>query len=265
MRPRIRSIKPEMWTDEDFGMLDPEAQVLFIGLISHADDEGRFKGTAARVRALIWPFRGDLAIDRVDSRLVELADAGMIVLYENAGRAFIELPNWSQHQRVDKPTKSQYPSAADEDSRIAREASRKLLLDRIGRDRKGSEGTGPSVAASGDVDAIWQAYVDTRHEVLGASSTPTLTAPRRKLITSRLKDYPAADLVDAVKGWRHSPHNRGENDRGRPFCDLELLLRDAGHIETFRDMERSKSQPAGATVADLAARINAAHESEAAA
>lgn len=49
-RPRIRSIKPEMWQDEDFGLLDPEAQLLFIGLISHADDHGRFKGSAMRVR-----------------------------------------------------------------------------------------------------------------------------------------------------------------------------------------------------------------------
>lgn len=124
----------------------------------------------------------------------------------------------------------------------------------------------PPVAASGDaVAGVWDAYVETRTTVLGPRSAPTLTAARRRLITARLKEYDAADLVDAVRGWRHSPHNRGENDRGRPFCDLELVLRDAGHIETFRDMERAKSQPAGATVADLAARINAAHESEAAA
>lgn len=266
-RPRIRSIKPEIWQDEDFGLLDPEAQLLFIGLISHADDEGRFKGSAVRVRALVWPFRGDLAIDRVESRLVELADAGLIVMYENAGRAYIELPNWSKHQRVDRPSDSQYPSASDPDSKIPREESRKIVLDRKGSglDRRGSERTGsPSVAASGDdVAAVWTAYLHTRHQVLGPRSTPQLTKDRRALIARRLKEWPLADLLDAVQGWQHFPHNRGENERGTPFCDIELLLRDAAHIERFRDRHRELVQPAE-SMAELADRMTEAHQRAAA-
>jgi hypothetical protein len=50
--------------------------------------------------------------------------------------------------------------------------------------------------------------------------------------------YPLADLLDAVCGWKRSPHHRGENDRGKPYNDLELLLRDSKHIEEFRDLER---------------------------
>lgn len=264
-RPRIRSIKPEMWQDEDFGLLDPEAQLLFIGLISHADDHGRFKGSAMRVRALVWPFRGDLAIDRVESRLLELADAGLIVMYENAGRAFIELPSWSKHQRVDRPTDSQYPSAADPDSTIAREASRMIVLDRkgSGSDRRGSLRPSDAVAASGDqaVTTVWDAYVDTRVRVLGPRSKPTLTKERRALIARRLKEWPVADLVDAVQGWQHFPHNRGENPAGQPWCDLKLLLRDADQIERFRDKQRgTTSEP----LHELAARATAAHAEAAA-
>lgn len=117
-----------------------------------------------------------------------------------------------------------------------------------------------SVAASGDggghVNAVWAAYVETRHQVLGARSTPQLTKDRRALIARRLKEWPAADLVDAVKGWQHFPHNRGENERGTPFCDIELLLRDAAHIERFRDKQRGTSSE---SLHDLAARANAAH------
>ena len=117
-----------------------------------------------------------------------------------------------------------------------------------------------TVAASGDgggdVKAVWAAYVETRHQVLGPRSTPQFTKDRRALIARRLKDWPAADLVDAVRGWQHFPHNRGENDRSTPYCDLELVIKDAAHIERFRDKQRGTSSE---SLHDLAARANAAH------
>jgi hypothetical protein len=58
-----------------------------------------------------------------------------------------------------------------------------------------------------------------------------------------LKNYPVGDLVDAVKGWRHSPHHRGENDRGTVYNDIELLLKNARNIEKFRDLQRRASRP----------------------
>lgn len=117
-----------------------------------------------------------------------------------------------------------------------------------------------TVAASGDgggdVNAVWAAYVETRHQVLGPRSTPQLTRDRRALIARRLKDWPAQDLVDAVRGWQHFPHNRGENDRSTPYCDLELVIKDAAHIERFRDKQRGTLSE---SLHDLAARANAAH------
>jgi hypothetical protein len=63
-------------------------------------------------------------------------------------------------------------------------------------------------------------------------------AKRRRLIKSRLAVFPVEDLLDAVRGWRHSPHHRGENERQTVYNDLELLLRDSAHIERFRDLQR---------------------------
>lgn len=91
------------------------------------------------------------------------------------------------------------------------------------------------------IDRVWDAYVAARVGVFGKQSTPKLSRDRRDLIARRLKEWSEADLVDAVRGWRHIPHNRGENDRHTPYCDLKLLLRDAGQIERFRDAERSSA------------------------
>lgn len=98
------------------------------------------------------------------------------------------------------------------------------------------------------VQRIWDVYVETRTAVLGARSVPKLSPDRKALITRRLKDWPEADLVDAVKGWRHFAHNRGENPTQTPYCDLELVIRDAAHIEKFRDAERAAGDDRSAEV-----------------
>jgi len=63
---------------------------------------------------------------------------------------------------------------------------------------------------------------------------------RRRVITRALAAHPVEDVLDAVVGWRHEPFYCGENDRGRPFNDLGLLLRDAEHVERFRDLVRQQ-------------------------
>lgn len=73
----------------------------------------------------------------------------------------------------------------------------------------------------------------------GARLTGKTGAKRRRVIEAALADYSAADLLLAVYGWRHFPHNRGENERQTVYNDIELLLRDAAHIERFRDAERA--------------------------
>lgn len=73
----------------------------------------------------------------------------------------------------------------------------------------------------------------------GRNGNTVLTDKRKKVIREALRLYPLEDVVDAVRGWRFSPHHCGENDRGTTYNDIELLLRDARQIEKFRDLERN--------------------------
>lgn len=70
-----------------------------------------------------------------------------------------------------------------------------------------------------------------------------LTTSRRGLIERRLRDYAVEDLVDCVRGIGASAFHRGQNDRNKRYDSLELALRDAAHIEGFRDDYRGDSQP----------------------
>ena len=58
-----------------------------------------------------------------------------------------------------------------------------------------------------------------------------LDAKRRKLIATALKSYDEATLCLSISGYLWSPHHQGQNDTGTVFDAIELLLRDAKHID----------------------------------
>lgn len=54
---------------------------------------------------------------------------------------------------------------------------------------------------------------------------------RRKVIAKALKDYAEADLCQAITGYLNSPHHMGDNESATVYDSLELMLRDAKHID----------------------------------
>lgn len=80
----------------------------------------------------------------------------------------------------------------------------------------------------------------------GKDATRTkLDARRRGRIEWALKNYPVDEVLEAVCGWRNSPFHCGKNERGIKYNDLTLILRDAQHVEQFRDLERAGDRSDG--------------------
>lgn len=74
---------------------------------------------------------------------------------------------------------------------------------------------------------------------------------RRKVIERALGLYDEATLMLAIEGCAASAWHAGENDRGRSFDDIELILRDEAHVERFaaegealRDRVRRRAETA---------------------
>ena len=80
---------------------------------------------------------------------------------------------------------------------------------------------------------------DVWMEATGKTSTTKLDSRRRRKIEQALALYPIQDVLDAAVGWKNSPFHRGENEAGRIYNELDLLLRDGAHIEQFRDLARN--------------------------
>lgn len=146
---RIRTIKPEFWTDKRVASWDVFTRLLFIGLWSAADDHGRGSAEPERLSAELFPY--DLSRDsrdtlaRVSEGLRILSESGRIALYEVGEEAFYEVTHWTAHQRVDHPGKSRIPNVSEGKPIVSRHSRESLAtLSRL------EQGTGIREQGSGN-------------------------------------------------------------------------------------------------------------------
>lgn len=106
---RKRMIDPDFWSDEALGACNPLTRLLFMGLISQADDEGRLRGTPALIRSQVFPYDEDVTAAAVAAMIDTLAGFGLIVPYDVERQRYIHVVNFTKHQTINKPTPSRLP------------------------------------------------------------------------------------------------------------------------------------------------------------
>jgi hypothetical protein len=146
---RIRSIKPEIWMSPQVMNLSHGARLLFIGLITQSDDEGRGTADPRRVKASI--FGGDdVTSEQVRQWLEECTKQRLATVYETESHgALYQLPTWKQHQSIDRPKKSTYPGPSDRRAVDDPSSNDRRTIDDASRDHaRGSEGSEGSERSS---------------------------------------------------------------------------------------------------------------------
>lgn len=118
---RNRMIKVEFWSDEKIGNLSFEARLLFIGMWTFADDEGKINGNPSYLKSNIFPYDG---LD-INLFLKELEDNLLICGYLVRKNSYYFIHNFLKHQKIDKPNKNNLnPNPKISDTKI-----RKFLFD----------------------------------------------------------------------------------------------------------------------------------------
>lgn len=107
---RKRMIDPSMWINEDFGTLSTLAELVFIGLFSNADDEGRGKASPAYIKAVLFPYKDDLRIADIEKTLQEVSSKMSVIFYSCDGNMYYTLTSWNTFQKIDRPTESKIPA-----------------------------------------------------------------------------------------------------------------------------------------------------------
>lgn len=123
--PRKRMIDPSIWTDEGMTALTPRQQLLYIGLFSNADDEGRLRGSPKALRMIMPTIYARLKDEAIQADLkAVLHEMRCLVSYVVDDRQYLMFKNYVKWQRIDRPTPSALPlnGPFDESSPNARGA-----------------------------------------------------------------------------------------------------------------------------------------------
>jgi hypothetical protein len=93
---RIRTIKPQFWENEDMAELSVEARLTFIGLWCFADREGRLEDRPKLIWGRLWRYEPAVDVEKI---LCELSGAGFILRYAIESRQYIQVVNFTKHQK----------------------------------------------------------------------------------------------------------------------------------------------------------------------
>ena len=111
---RTRSIKPSFFKNEYLAECEPMARLLFVGLWTLADSQGRMEYRPLRIKAELFPY------DNCDivGLLKQLADRGFVRAYESGDVKVLEIPTFGEHQRCHPDERDEGLPPADESAEI---------------------------------------------------------------------------------------------------------------------------------------------------
>lgn len=115
---RSRNIKPGFFRNEDLVELPYETRLLFIGLWTVADREGRLEDRPKRIKMELFP-ADDL---NIDTCLDQLADRGFIVRYGSGDARYIQVSAFNKHQNPHQKEQASTIPAPDEINSIDEES-----------------------------------------------------------------------------------------------------------------------------------------------
>jgi hypothetical protein len=272
---RIRTVKPELFLDEELGALTGDHALLFIGLWTLADKEGRLEDRPARIKASLFPYR---PVD-VDQMLNALAAINKLVRYDADGQRYIAIPGFTKHQR---PHPKEVASVIPAPPTVSREKTFLAVKSRevagnspgrgggasVGREGKGREGVSfmeaespasqtaaaeppqPKVRKPSDAEVFWD-WADTeRTKSHPAAIRESKPAPQK--LNAWYKDA-AKEVGESILRGAYAAFltDSYATTTASPVCPFGLFM---SQWTRFADIARKKSNPVAPDVTKGVAR-----------
>jgi hypothetical protein len=192
-----RIIKESICTSEDIDGLTAQEEVFFYRLIVNCDDYGRFDARESILKARLFPLK-QLKSNEINRNLSKLCDAGLILLYQNDGKAYIQVKSWEKHQQV-RNKRSKYPSFDDLQSiAIAcNQLQSNVTVIQSNPIQSESESISESNPVCGGFEEFWQVYPKKTAKAQAEKSFNKLN-PDRELLDKILK---AIEQQKKSKQW----------------------------------------------------------------
>lgn len=109
---RIRSVHPDICTDQGLVGLSGDAERLWVRLWTHLDDEGRCEDDPLLLKAALFPRHRHIGEDDIEEWLGELIRNGQVIRYEIDGvRCLTAKPEaWGKYQKPRRRVDSKLPA-----------------------------------------------------------------------------------------------------------------------------------------------------------
>jgi hypothetical protein len=109
--PNCRMVHTQIWESEQFLKQSVPTRLLFIGMITIADDSGRLKGDAHYLKRMFF-YRDRVSTASVEKMIQGLEESGLIIRYFVEDTAYIVHPHWRKYQklRLDRTRISHIPA-----------------------------------------------------------------------------------------------------------------------------------------------------------
>lgn len=105
-----RYLKPGVRDSAAIDALSPLAETLFYRLLVTVDDFGRADARPAMVKSQCYPVKESVTVAKCVQLLAELAENGLILLYEVDGKQYLQMQKWDNKPRA---AASMFPAPAD--------------------------------------------------------------------------------------------------------------------------------------------------------
>jgi len=214
---RKRMIDPNIWQSEDFSKLSTLGKLVFIGLFSLADDEGRGRCNPVYLKSTLFPYEESIRSADIDKTLFEISSNMSVIFYSCDGSNYYSLYNWNTWQKIDRPSQSKIPeydaeimeiTFGDNSTMVRRGIPSKIKED----NRK-------------EIEDKRNRIKDTYNE--NCPQLPQiqkLTEKRKKAIDKFLKEFTKEQFEEICQKSNSSDFLTGKNDRGWK-ADFDFLMR----------------------------------------
>lgn len=201
---RIRTIKPDFWTDEKIVELSFEARLFFIGSWNFADDNGNLQRSARKLKMQIFP------ADAIDCEPViqSLMAHGLFREYEVNGEKYLHIKGFKAHQVINRPSKTglPVPNSGSSPTPLTDDSLTEGSRKGVGREGKGKEGNGvktdvggtpPATARPSELSAAMR-----KHSIEAQPGDPRVIAAADAGVTIETIDAACAEAKSSKPGER---------------------------------------------------------------
>ena len=216
---RIRSIKPDFWTDGDVVSLSYPARLLFIGSWNFAIcDNGHVADDARRLKMQVLPADDVDPVALIDELI---ASGRMVRLLGSDGRTYLHIKRFTDHQKIEKRWTPRCPACLDEGLETAPVSTNRHTGPRAnstnlpetpatsapegkGGEGKGREGKGVSAARASDAPPEASHLCNLLADLIEANGSKRPEITKKWLDEARLmlqRDGRKADHAETLIRW----------------------------------------------------------------